>query len=80
MLNLQTRCSGAETIFKKKADINGKSEPIWFTEEIRENIKKRKHFNRLNWNANTLCDGNRFYKLYKEQKRVVQDLVRYAIT
>ena len=35
-------------IFKKKVDIKGKSEPIWFTEEIRENIKKRKHFNRLN--------------------------------
>ena len=67
-------------IFKKKADVKGKSEPIWFTEEIRENIKKRKHFNRLNRNANTLCDRNRYYDLYKEQKRVVQDLVRDAIT
>ena len=75
--------SNAEAITKRsfiKRYHNGKPDPPWFTRGIRENIKFRKHLSkqwRLSENEN---DKVRYKNEYKEQKRVVQHLVKEGIT
>ena len=54
-------------------------EPIWMTEEIKNEIKQRKSFNRQKWG----CEGEeeaRLWRQYWTQKDKVHDLIKYAIT
>ena len=58
-------------------------EPVWFTEEIRREIKGRKRYNRLRRNARK--EGNKteeekWKKMYLEQKIKAQKLIRQAMT
>ena len=57
--------------------------PVWFTEEIRREIKERKRYNRLRRNARK--EGNKteeekWKKMYLEQKIKAQKLIRQAMT
>ena len=55
-------------------------DPVWFTNEIHERIKLRKHYNRSKRNAKNDTEKDRYWALYKEQKRTVQQMVKGAIS
>lgn len=53
-----------------------KGEPAWFTEEIREEIMKRRRFNRNRRNALNGEEEEKWKNLYIEQKSKVQTLIK----
>ena len=57
-----------------------KLEPVWLTEEIKNEIKVRKHFNRLQRNSQNEVEKAGYRQQYKEQKEKVQDIIKGEIT
>ena len=57
----------------------GKLDPVWFTKEIRENIKLRKQYNRAKDATQDPNEREQFWKLYIDKKNVVKKLVKESI-
>ena len=67
--------------FTKRSDkYTKKVEPVWFNDEIKENIKQRKQYNKLSRKTDDLTMRSTYRELYKKQKYKVQELVKQSIT
>ena len=55
------------------------ADPLWFSEEIRREISKRRCYNKLKRREINMSEKERYERLYYEQKRKVQLMVRDAI-
>ena len=55
-------------------------DPVWFSKEIKENIKLRKKYNKLSRVGGNQDLRNSYREQYKAQKKVVQDLVKDSVT
>ena len=61
---------------KRKVGESKKMESIWMNEEIRKGMKKRREINRKHRNCRNLVEKEVLWKRYKNQKNVVQKLIR----
>ena len=66
-------------MYTKKLKEDRKIEPIWFTKEIKDNIKLRQSYNRLNRNASNEDERIVYKALYSEQKIKTSKLVKESI-
>ena len=65
----------------EKKDLRSKKvDPPWFTREIENNIKLRKHYNRQRRNAPNEEEMHVWRACYLEQKNTVMSMVKTAIT
>ena len=69
-----------KTYIKKNHKSTGECDPVWFTKEMHENIKKRRHWNRKFRNAKGEIEKDRYKVLYVEQKNVTKDMIKKGIT
>lgn len=63
----------------KKFKENKKIEPVWFTEEMKNNIKLRQHYNRLVRNTSCETDKAVYRGLYRNQKIKTSKLIKEGI-
>ena len=61
-------------------NITAKVDPVWYNKEIEDNIKLRKQYNILHRNCSNQQEKENYWKLYLDQKKLVQEMVRKAIT
>lgn len=67
-------------VYQKRINKNDKIQPVWFTREIKEEIKLRKCYSK-GWRITIDEEGRNEFKVkYMKQKGKVQELVREAIT
>ena len=70
-----------KAVYKRRVlDMERIKEPPWITEEIREEIKKRKELNRKRRRMKKQPESETLYEEYKLQKQKVKLLVKKAIT
>ena len=67
-------------VYIKKQTVDKIKEKPWFNEEIREQIKIRKKYNRIKRNTENNEQMNYYQKLYIEQKNKVKSMIRGEIT
>ena len=65
--------------YSRRLKENNKPQAKWFTNEMKESIKKRKHYNRQARNATNENEKSKFKELYKRQKSEVSLMIREAI-
>ena len=79
--NLLGRC--ADKVLKKKfirrVREQDKPEAIWFTKEMKDNIKERQYYNRLVRNTRDENEKNNYRMLYKQQKAKTSLLIKNGI-
>ena len=63
----------------RKETIDGRPDPIWFTKEIKEEIKLRRFYNRKMRNAGTETERRNIEQQYVQQRSKVKHMVREAI-
>lgn len=68
------------TYTRNISNLTGKSvEPLWFNNNIKKEISKRRSINKLRRKSKNEAEKQRYYDQYIVQKKKVQDLVREAI-